>query len=161
MQIAPIAEERYVVRASVSKGFIDDLKTVQALLSHKIPDGDLEQVLHECLRIAAANLTKKRRGAGKPARPAAPATAKPRTRYIPVAVRDEVWRRDDSRCAYVAPSGRRCNSTWQLEIHHITSFARGGASTPADLQLRCRQHNIRAAELDFGVEHIAHSRGVT
>jgi hypothetical protein len=163
VQVTPIAEERYVVRASVGREFVDDLKTVRALLSHKIPDGDLEQVLHECLRIAAAVLTKKRRGAGKPSgtAPAGPLEAsheRPPTRHVPAAVRDEVWRRDDSRCAYVAPSGRRCNSTWQLELHHLTPFAKGGGSTVADLELRCRRHNQRAAELDFGLERMARAR---
>jgi hypothetical protein len=153
VRVAPIAEDRYVVRASVGKEFVEDLKTVRALLSHQIPDGDLALVLHECLRIAAGVLTKRRKGAGKPApAPTEPSRAQARTRHIPASVRDEVWRRDEGRCAFVAETGRRCNSRWQVEFHHRIPFARGGPSTVDGLELRCRRHNQRAAELDYGYQ---------
>ena len=52
-----------------------------------------------------------------------------RSRYIPVAVRREVWRRDHGCCSYVDPhSGRRCGSRYRLEIDHVVPFALGGAT---------------------------------
>jgi hypothetical protein len=148
--VAPIAEERFVLRAAVSRAFVDDLKTVRALLSHRIPDGDLEAVLHEALRLAAGVLTKRRRGAGKAATGEEPGSSARRTRHIAAAIRDEVWRRDDARCAFLSADGRRCNSRHQLEVHHRVPFGKGGASTVSNLELRCRAHNLRAAELDYG-----------
>ena len=37
-----------------------------------------------------------------------------------------------------------------LEFHHVIPFADGGATTSANLQLRCRAHNGYEAELFFG-----------
>ena len=66
----------------------------------------------------------------------------PRSRYIPVAVRREVWRRDQGRCSYIdRHSGRRCGSRYRLEIDHIVPFALGGGAEPANLRLHCEAHH--------------------
>ena len=65
-----------------------------------------------------------------------------RSRYIPVAVRRDVWRRDHGCCSYVDPhSGRRCGSRYRLEIDHVVPFALGGATEPSNLRVRCRAHH--------------------
>ncbi len=65
-----------------------------------------------------------------------------RSRYIPVPVRREVWRRDGGCCSYVDPhSGRRCGSRFLLELDHIVPFALGGGAEPGNLRLRCRAHH--------------------
>ena len=65
-----------------------------------------------------------------------------RSRYIPVAVKREVWRRDQGRCSYVDPhSGRRCGSRYRLEIDHIVPFALGRASEVLNLRLHCGAHH--------------------
>jgi 5-methylcytosine-specific restriction endonuclease McrA len=108
-------------------------------------------VLHECLRVTLAATAKRRRGTGRPrAARASDATG----RYIPAAIRDAVWRRDDGCCAFVSSEGRRCGSTHQLEIHHLIPFARGGADTVENLALRCKAHNLHEARRDFGDEHV-------
>lgn len=146
-RIEPIGEARYLLRAGVGQAFVDQLREARALLSHQLPGGDLEEVLTECVRIAVGALVKKRRGAGKQTGGTRPAVR--RTRHVPAAVRDEVWRRDEGRCAFTAEGGRRCGSRWQLELHHRVPFARGGPSTVDNLELRCRAHNAHAAEMDF------------
>ena len=66
----------------------------------------------------------------------------PRSRYIPVAVKREVWRRDQGRCSYVdRHSGRRCGSRYRLEVDHIVPFALGGGAEPGDLRLLCEAHH--------------------
>jgi 5-methylcytosine-specific restriction endonuclease McrA len=66
----------------------------------------------------------------------------PRSRYVPVAVKREVWRRDQGCCSYVhRHSGRRCGSRYRLEIDHVIPFALGGATEPWNLRLRCRAHH--------------------
>ncbi len=114
-----------------------------------------------------AGATKSPRGAAAPVNPtAAPTasasistsiaevatqpTAKP-SRYISAAVLRAVWLRDQSRCAFVGTSGKRCDSTHQLQVH-LKPFARGGVATEDNLGLRCRQHNVYEAELDFGAD---------
>ncbi|MDR7584819.1 MAG: hypothetical protein QN158_04405 [Armatimonadota bacterium] len=74
-------------------------------------------------------------------RPAAP------VRSIPASVRRTVWVRDGGRCAFVAPDGRRCSETAFLEFHHLQPVARGGRSTVANLELRCRAHNGYEAQV--------------
>ena len=59
-----------------------------------------------------------------------------RSRYIPVAVKREVWRRDQGCCSYVdRHSGRCCGSRFRLEIDHIVPFALGGGAEPGNLRL--------------------------
>ena len=72
----------------------------------------------------------------------------PRSRYIPVGVRREVWRRDQGCCSYVdRHSGRRCRSRYRLEIDHVVPFALGGATELSNVRLRCRvHHRLRHAQ---------------
>ncbi len=61
-----------------------------------------------------------------------------RSRYIPAAVRREVWRRDEGCCSYVdVRSGRRCGSRYRLEIDHIVPFALGGTAELSNLRVVC------------------------
>jgi hypothetical protein len=73
-----------------------------------------------------------------------------RSRYIPSPVRRAVWRRDEGQCAFVGRSGHRCTETELLEFHHIVPWARGGASSTANLTLRCWRHNAHEAETAMG-----------
>jgi len=71
-------------------------------------------------------------------------------RRIPARVRDEVYLRDGGRCTFRGSDGRRCNSTWDLQIDHIVPFALGGDDSPANLRLLCGKHNRLEAERVFG-----------
>jgi 5-methylcytosine-specific restriction endonuclease McrA len=73
-----------------------------------------------------------------------------RSRHIPQATRDHVFHRDGERCTYVGPTGRRCTATTNLQIDHVTPFARGGTHEANNLRLLCAEHNRRWAELLFG-----------
>jgi hypothetical protein len=54
-------------------------------------------------------------------------------------------------CEYVDPqSGRRCGSTYQLEIDHIVPKALGGSDDPSNLRCLCKQHNLLEAERTLG-----------
>jgi 5-methylcytosine-specific restriction endonuclease McrA len=81
-----------------------------------------------------------------------------RGRHVPAAVRRAVFERDGGRCTYADTSGRRCAETHLLEVHHLQPFARGGEHTEQNLTLRCRAHNVLAAEEDFGRELIELAR---
>jgi 5-methylcytosine-specific restriction endonuclease McrA len=142
----PIAEDRHLLRATVTDAFRADLEAVRAALSHQLPGGALGDVLHHCLRVTLAACEKRRRGAGR----AAAGELVADSRYLPAALRDAVWRRDEGRCAFVADDGRRCGGTWQLEIHHLVPFARDATATLDGLALRCRAHNQQQARQDFG-----------
>jgi 5-methylcytosine-specific restriction endonuclease McrA len=85
-------------------------------------------------------------------------SATSRGRYVPAALRREVWQRDGGRCTFADASGRRCSERAGLEIHHDHAFALGGVSTLENLRLLCRSHNALYAERDFGREHMERSR---
>lgn len=73
------------------------------------------------------------------------------TRRVRRWVRDVVWRRDEGRCAFVAPDGVRCEARTRLEYDHIRPWALGGSSDdPANIRLLCRAHNLHAARKIFG-----------
>jgi hypothetical protein len=63
----PVAQDRWSLRATVDRAFKDDLESLRCLLAHKIPDGDLTEVLHEAIRCATEKHGK-RRGAVAPSR---------------------------------------------------------------------------------------------
>jgi 5-methylcytosine-specific restriction endonuclease McrA len=150
-RLEPIAPERHVLRVTVGPAFVADLEAAREALSHRLPGAGLEEVLHECMRVALRDMERRRRGAGTKTSAREPPAG---SRYVPVAVRDEVWRRDGGQCAFVGSTGRRCVSRHQLELHHLDPFAMGGPSTAANLALRCRAHNRHAAEQDYGRDHI-------
>ncbi|MDE0446035.1 MAG: HNH endonuclease, partial [Spirochaetaceae bacterium] len=61
---------------------------------------------------------------------------------IPAAVRRHVWLRDGGRCRYRDPlTGRRCNSSHLLQIHHLLPVAEGGGPEPENLALACQAHH--------------------
>jgi 5-methylcytosine-specific restriction endonuclease McrA len=86
--------------------------------------------------------------------PAADNKEERRTRSIPRKVRDEVFLRDGGRCTFEGTDGRRCNSSWNLQIDHIVPFARGGDNSPGNLRLLCGKHNRLEAERVFGSQHM-------
>ncbi|MBU8922974.1 MAG: HNH endonuclease, partial [Bacteroidales bacterium] len=81
------------------------------------------------------------------------------SRFIPQAVKDEIFRRDGNRCAYRSPDGRRCDSKWNLQVDHIIPFALGGSNSPENLQLLCRRHNQYKALKDFGKKKMCCNSG--
>ncbi|HEX9291602.1 MAG TPA: HNH endonuclease, partial [Anaeromyxobacteraceae bacterium] len=163
--LQPVAEDTYSLRVTVDAAFKAELDELKALLSHKIPTGDLGAVLREAVRCAVEKHGK-RKGAIVPARKApkkarepqrAASSVKART-VIPADVRRQVWKRDQGRCGWIGPDGRRCGSTWKLELQHVVEAALGGPSTVDNLALRCRGHNILDAEATFGRAHMARFR---
>ena len=75
---------------------------------------------------------------GQPHASAPPADG---SRHVPAEVKRAVFVRDLGRCAFVAASGRRCDTRAFLEFHHVRPFADGGGATVGNIELRCRRHN--------------------
>ncbi|MCB0338170.1 MAG: HNH endonuclease [Bdellovibrionales bacterium] len=71
---------------------------------------------------------------------------------IPRAVKDEVYLRDQGRCTFRSPDGKRCSTTHNLEYDHVIARALGGDNTVSNTRLMCRSHNLLMAERLFGVE---------
>jgi len=66
-------------------------------------------------------------------------TSAPMSRYIPAAVRRAVWDRDRGACVECG----RTSDEIQLHIDHRYPHSRGGSNELNNLQLLCRDHNLR------------------
>ncbi len=135
---------------TASEELLGKIERARALTRHKHPAGRLEDLVGSALdALLARRDPAKRRPTKRP--PPEPARPRPRSRRIPRWVRDEVWRRDGGRCAFVSRDGKRCDATEWLEFDHVVPYALGGASeNPAGIRLLCRAHNQHAAEQVFG-----------
>ena len=145
--VTPLAPERYRIQLTVSRQTHDKFRRAQALLRHAVPSGDAAEIVDRALTLLVEDLERKR--FAETSRPRTSKPAADRSRHIPAAVRREVWQRDGGRCAFVGAAGR-CQETAFLEFHHLEPYAAGGAATAANLQIRCRAHNLYEAQLFFG-----------
>jgi hypothetical protein len=171
---------RYGVQFSAEEEYVQLVERAKALLSHLHSKSTLEEIHLRAMRLLVADLEKRRFGkAARPRRvadkgeaplhepseasessepnepnepnePSEPRAARPRGRYIPAAVRREVFERDAARCTFIESTGQRCRESDCLELHHLQAFAQGGGHDSPNLTLRCRAHNALAAEEDFG-----------
>src|SRR5690606_27918763 len=120
------------------------LQRAQALMRHRVPDGDLAALVTAGLGLLVTQLEKAKAAATERPRGGADRCA-PRSRTIPAAVRRAVWARDKGRCAFVGTQGR-CTETGFLEFHHVRPFAAGGQAVVENIELRCRAHNQYEAQ---------------
>jgi hypothetical protein len=153
--IAPLAPERYKIQFTASKEMLDRLRCAQDLLRHVTPSGDIAVVFDRALAALIEQLEKQK--CGVTTRPRSTAPCANGSRHIPAAVRREVWRRDEGRCAFIGAHGR-CNERAFLEFHHVVPFATGGRADARNIQLRCRAHNLYEADLFFGADVVRESR---
>jgi hypothetical protein len=152
--VAALAPERYKIQFTASREMHERLRYAQDLLRHVVPNGDVAVVFDRALSALLEQLEKQKCAATS--RPRDPRPSAPGTRTLPAAVRREVWRRDQGRCAYVGARGR-CTERGFLEFHHVVPFAAGGTAEPKNIELRCRAHNLYEAELYFGADVVRES----
>lgn len=153
--VAPLAPERFRVQFTVGKDTNEKLRQVQDLLRREIPSGDPGAIFDRALTLLLQDIARRKLAETTAPRPGRPAD--PRSRHVPAEVKRAVWLRDAGRCAFVAPSGRRCAERAYLEFHHLEPYALGGETTAANLALRCRAHNAHEADFVFG-PHISMAR---
>jgi 5-methylcytosine-specific restriction endonuclease McrA len=153
------------------------IEEAKALLSRKYPKGvPLGNLLEEALdayldkhsperkkqrreKRKAKNIKKANTASDSMKNPAAAHSKHEKyNRHIPQALKDEVYARDEGRCAFVGSDGRRCNSTWNLEIDHIKPFAKGGKHSIHNLRLLCARHNHLEAERVYSKEFMERRR---
>jgi len=154
-RLTPLSPQRYGFQGTWDQEGYELYNDVRDLLSQEIPSGELALVLVGALRIAKAELQKRKFAAtARPRRSAGSASP----RHVPAAVRRAVHERDGGRCTFVSDGGKRCEETRFLEFDHVIPVARGGEATVANLHLVCSAHNAFAAERTFGVEFMRRKR---
>jgi 5-methylcytosine-specific restriction endonuclease McrA len=144
--------EPLLVRARVSRA---KLRYAQALLSHAVPSGNVDQIFDRALDALIRQLEKRKIGSTSRPRHSAPSV---RVRHIPAEVRRTVWERDGGQCTFVSAAGRRCRERRFLEWDHIEPVACGGKATTQNIRLRCRAHNQYEAEHAFGADFVSRKR---
>ena len=177
--VVPSAPERYKVQFTASAAMREKLRRAQELLRHRIPSGDIAEVVDLALDLLVEDLEKKKFAAtDRPRRsssemaavhrpgseiPAARAggldaaalrsgePTQPLSRHIPAEVKRAVWQRDQGRCTFVGANGVRCAGQGQLEFDHIRPHADGGTVHLDNVRLLCRPHNQHEARLFFGL----------
>lgn len=138
--VAPLSESHYKLQVTIGAAARERLRQIQDLMRHRLPNGDPAAIVEYALEVLHADLLKQK--AAQVAKPRAGRQAREaKGRYIPASVKREVWRRDQGRCAFAAPDGRRCGSEHGVEFHHVQPYAVGGEATPANIEMRCRAHN--------------------
>ena len=149
--VKPLSEETFKFQFTASRACRDNLRRAQDLLRHRIPDGDVGTIVEKALAVLVADLEKERFAEGRKDRQK-PTTNDdgPQSRYVPAAIRREVYKRDGGRCTFTDDSGRRCAETSALEFDHCDGFARTHMHRADRIRLLCRAHNQHAAEKMYG-----------
>jgi hypothetical protein len=106
-ELKPLAPQRFGFQCTLDQETFDLFQDVRALMSHEVPTGEMVLVLKGALKLAKAQLEKRKFAAtDRPGR-SRPVTAR---RHIPAAVKRAVRERDGERCAFVNDSGKRCTA---------------------------------------------------
>jgi len=115
------------VEVTILEETLHQLNKLKALKAHSCPDLDslLQKMTKEVTRIWDPTLVQRKRELNGKS-----------TRYIPVQIKAEVWKKHQGKCAL-------CESTFALEIDHIKPFSVGGKTSPENLRLLCRNCNQR------------------
>jgi len=150
----PLGGERYVVRFTADRVLHEQLRELRELMRHQVPDGDVGKILARAVSVLLEQVGKQKFGETPAPRPAK-APAEKTSRQIPASIRRTVAKRDEERCTYASPGGRRCGAREFLEFHHGDPWARTHAHSVEEIALRCRAHNHYAACRDFGERHMA------
>lgn len=163
--VIPLSLERVRIGFDAAIGLLKLLDRATKVLSHKYPDGKIEDILRDALELLLDRRDPERRYAknlaetGAVAAPNEQEPLEPRFlrawkagRYIPASVKRSVWQRDDGRCSFRFEEGNICGSKEGLEFDHVRPFAKGGRSeSPRNVRLLCRLHNRMASEFVFGL----------
>jgi hypothetical protein len=167
--LTPLSADRYAVRFTATAELKRKLEQALDLLRHANPGGDLAPVVERALDLLLEDLLRKRFGKtrGKrekkyqeeplPERDATNSDSKPTSRHVSSAVRRSVFERDQGRCTWTDPSGRRCDSQAWLQLDHEQPVGTGGDSGIDNVRLLCHAHNQLAAELVYGRRHVDHA----
>ena len=127
------ADESVRVELTLSKEAFAKVKKAQELLSHSVTTQDLSQFLE----FLAEKVIQQKTSIGK-----SKATATVAVKSMPSMKDLKLLRTQQGCCQYVDPlTGRKCQSTWKLQVDHKQSRWAGGTHDLNNLQQLCAGHN--------------------
>ncbi len=78
---------------------------------------------------------------------------KKQTRYIPIKIKNEVWKRANGKCEWRDPvTQKKCESIFFLQYDHEQPYAFWGDNSTNNLSLKCSAHNLRNGIKIFGTK---------
>jgi hypothetical protein len=146
--VTALSPDRYKLQLTIGGETLEKLRLAKDMLSHAIPSGDDAAVLDRALSALLVDLARKKFAATP--KPRQSQSRDPRSREVPAAVKRAVWVRDLGRCAFIGPTGHRCNERRFVDFHDVDPYALGGEATVEKIELRCRRHNDYERRLYFG-----------
>ena len=99
----PLAPSRYKLQVTIDEATHQNLRQLQDLLAHQIPNGDPAAIIERAFDALLAQVRQSKVGITE--KPRARKAKARRARWIPTALRREVWARDDGRALSWARTG--------------------------------------------------------
>lgn len=133
----------------VDSEFLALIDRAKELMKHQHPKGETVPLLKDVLKNQLKSIDPLQR---KTRAVAQSQTSRVQTRRIQRGIQAQVWKKDEGRCAYISPEGKRCEERGGLEIDHRQPWAHGGSSNDIDnLRLLCFSHNRWLGIKTFGI----------
>jgi len=171
---SPAAKQRVIgpnkieVKFVADEALLKDLSRIRGLLAHKFMNpafGELIKYIAQLalrqLDPAARQLHQRHQNSLKISRKITfsstqiSTTTSTKTRYLSRQLRSQIWSRDQGRCSFVSPAtGKKCGSTFALEIDHVIPLSQGGTNDEGNLRLLCRTHNQWEAARKLGAAQV-------
>jgi 5-methylcytosine-specific restriction endonuclease McrA len=147
----PTREKKVQVTLEFTEEQWQEVQTLMARMSHKVPDQRIESALlywaREIQKKQSASPPQRRQSVEPKLTQKLPPLRR-RRRPIPAAVQKIVLTKANYQCEFVSPiTRRRCEAKHFVESDHIIAVALGGSNEIENLQALCRQHNLSAAKL--------------
>jgi len=134
----------------VDSEFLALIERAKELMKHRHPTGETVALLKDVLKKHLKSIDPLQ----KKTRTTTVNNSRVQTRYIQRGIQAQVWEKDEGRCSYVSPDGKRCEEKAGLEIDHRRAWAHGGSSQDlANLRLLCFSHNRWLGIKTFGIKY--------
>lgn len=152
-QSIPLPERVRAVSAEVTRITVEVDEEFMALVKRmKELKGNPGLEVKEVFKSAMSEYVKKRevKESSTSGARSEPKKGADRSRYVPVAVKNEIRQRSQDQCEFRSADSQRCESRSGLEFDHITPYAKGGATEAGNLRHLCKTHNLHQAIEVFG-----------
>ena len=152
-KVSPQSNNTVRVELNLTQEQYEKLKLVQSLLSHMIPDQNLASVVEFLLdqNLNKNSFTKEimtRSFKLSPKEINQEKSNSNKQRYIPLSVKQALFKRSKGSCEFVSKAGVRCQNRYKLQIdHYEVPFSQGGENSIENCKLLCSNHNLHRASL--------------
>ncbi len=164
--VRPQKDESVRLEITFTKEQFEELKKAKSLLSHIAHTGSLAEVISVLARkfnqsklgkpdeikiptksqIEASSDSKNKPPVGSATELTEKMTVNKKRPNIPMHLKRKLYLEAKGCCQYESPDGSHCGSQFQIQIDHVIPVRWGGTSSPENLRLLCRTHNLLAAE---------------